>query len=173
MGVEIRVLPQGTLAVTVPYDRRIITALRRVPGRRWIQEDRIWLVPGTQRHSAHLLEELWATGLFRAPESPEYPHGKTHRPGPSPGSSGQENDKELLCQCRDAIQARHYSPRTEESYLQWVQRFLAFRDKSPPGQSRPLGGECLSHPPGCSEKGKRLYPKPGSVGPALLLSPRS
>lgn len=32
----------------------------------------------------------------------------------------------LLDQMRDALRARHYSPRTEETYLSWVARFIRF-----------------------------------------------
>ena len=32
----------------------------------------------------------------------------------------------LLAQVRTAIRTRHYSPRTEEAYVQWVRRFVRF-----------------------------------------------
>src|SRR5205809_6687854 len=32
----------------------------------------------------------------------------------------------LLTQLRVAIRTRHYSPRTEEAYVQWVRRFVRF-----------------------------------------------
>src|SRR5438093_11534830 len=32
----------------------------------------------------------------------------------------------LLTQLRTAIRTRHYSPRTEEAYVQWVRRFIRF-----------------------------------------------
>ena len=32
----------------------------------------------------------------------------------------------LLTQLRVAIRTRHYSPRTEEAYVQWVRRFIRF-----------------------------------------------
>ncbi|MDI1302665.1 MAG: integron integrase [bacterium] len=38
----------------------------------------------------------------------------------------------LLDQMRDAIRTRHYSIRTEESYLQWVRRFILFSGKRHP-----------------------------------------
>ncbi len=38
----------------------------------------------------------------------------------------------LLDQVRDAIQRRHYSPRTEESYVHWIKRFIFFSDKRHP-----------------------------------------
>ena len=38
----------------------------------------------------------------------------------------------LLDQVRDALRLRHYSLRTEESYLQWIKRFILFHNKRHP-----------------------------------------
>lgn len=38
----------------------------------------------------------------------------------------------LLDQVRDAIRVRHYSLRTEASYLQWIKRFILFHNKRHP-----------------------------------------
>ncbi|HZH41180.1 MAG TPA: phage integrase N-terminal SAM-like domain-containing protein, partial [Gemmatimonadales bacterium] len=34
----------------------------------------------------------------------------------------------LLNQLRRALRTRHYSPRTEEAYVQWVRRFVRFAE---------------------------------------------
>ena len=38
----------------------------------------------------------------------------------------------LLDQVRDALRVRHYSLRTEASYLQWIKRFILFHNKRHP-----------------------------------------
>ncbi|MGA7615798.1 MAG: integron integrase [Thermoanaerobaculia bacterium] len=38
----------------------------------------------------------------------------------------------LLDQVRDTIRAKHYSSRTEETYLQWIRRFILFHNKRHP-----------------------------------------
>ena len=38
----------------------------------------------------------------------------------------------LLAQVRDSIRARHYSLRTEETYLRWVRDFILFHGKRHP-----------------------------------------
>ena len=38
----------------------------------------------------------------------------------------------LLQQVRDAIRRKHYSPRTEESYVHWIRRFVHFHGKRHP-----------------------------------------
>src|SRR3989338_11648347 len=38
----------------------------------------------------------------------------------------------LLDQVRQAIRTRHYSPRTEETYVGWIKRFIFFHNKRHP-----------------------------------------
>lgn len=44
----------------------------------------------------------------------------------------QQRPKKLLDQVRDAIQLRHYSYRTEETYVQWIRRYILFHNKRHP-----------------------------------------
>jgi Phage integrase, N-terminal SAM-like domain len=39
----------------------------------------------------------------------------------------------LLDEVREAIRTRHYSPKTEESYVHWIKRFIFFHNKRHPG----------------------------------------
>ena len=39
---------------------------------------------------------------------------------------------QLLEQVRDAIRLRHYSYRTEQTYVQWIKRFIFFSNKRHP-----------------------------------------
>src|SRR5438132_3999130 len=48
----------------------------------------------------------------------------------NPSASPQK--PKLLDQVRQAIRTRHYSPRTEESYVHWIKRFIFFHDKRHP-----------------------------------------
>ena len=38
----------------------------------------------------------------------------------------------LLDRVRDAIRTRHYSPRTERTYVGWIRRFILFHQKRHP-----------------------------------------
>jgi integrase len=44
----------------------------------------------------------------------------------------QQPPKKLLDQVRDAIRLKHYAYRTEETYVQWIRRFILFHDKRHP-----------------------------------------
>jgi integron integrase len=56
------------------------------------------------------------------------------------GSSGEINaptpaaKPKLLDQVREAIRSRHYSPKTEESYVHWIKRFIFFHNKRHPAE---------------------------------------
>ncbi len=45
--------------------------------------------------------------------------------------SSSANPK-LLDQVRQAIRTRHYSPKTEESYVHWIKRFIFFHNRRHP-----------------------------------------
>jgi hypothetical protein len=40
--------------------------------------------------------------------------------------------KKLLDQLRDAIRLKHYSDRTEQTYVYWIRRFILFHHKRHP-----------------------------------------
>lgn len=44
----------------------------------------------------------------------------------------QQPPKKLLDQVRDAIRLKHYSYRTEETYVQWIRRYILFHHKRHP-----------------------------------------
>ncbi len=43
--------------------------------------------------------------------------------------------KKLLDRVRDAIRLKHYSYRTEETYVQWIKRYIFFHNKRHPQES--------------------------------------
>lgn len=44
----------------------------------------------------------------------------------------QPPPKKLLDQVRDAIRLKHYAYRTEETYVQWIRRYILFHHKRHP-----------------------------------------
>ncbi|MCG9889557.1 MAG: phage integrase N-terminal SAM-like domain-containing protein [Thermosynechococcaceae cyanobacterium MS004] len=43
-----------------------------------------------------------------------------------------EQPKKILDQLRDVLRLKHYSYRTEQSYVDWVYRFIVFHNKRHP-----------------------------------------
>lgn len=52
-------------------------------------------------------------------------------PHPIPPANGKPR---LLDRVREAIRARHYSPRTEDAYIAWIKRFIFFHNKRHPAE---------------------------------------
>lgn len=112
MVVSISEGEEGFLSVRVPFEPRLVQAIKRVPGRRWDGERKIWLIPDRHATADRLLQELYETGIFLA------------EPLPSP--KGPFSPDRLRLRYRGELEVRHYSPRTVEVYLQWLDRFLSF-----------------------------------------------
>jgi len=47
-----------------------------------------------------------------------------------------ERKRKLLDQVRDVIRLKHYSIRTEETYVMWIRRFILFHKKRHPKDMR-------------------------------------
>jgi integron integrase len=64
----------------------------------------------------------------------------------SPIPNNEPRPPKLLDQLREALRARHYSPRTEKAYCHWVARYIRFhRYRHPAGMVEPEINEFLTH----------------------------
>jgi len=52
----------------------------------------------------------------------------------NPGVAAATAKPKLLQLVRDAIRRKHYSPRTEDSYVHWIKRFVYFHGKRHPAE---------------------------------------
>jgi hypothetical protein len=60
----------------------------------------------------------------------------------------EHRPKRLLDQVRDAIRLKHYSIRTEESYVTWIKRYILFHNKRHPKEMTTAAIEAfLTHSP--------------------------
>jgi hypothetical protein len=63
------------------------------------------------------------------------------QPHESKGSlPAQPQGPRLLDRVREAIRRKHYSRRTEETYIHWIKRFIYFSGKRHPAQDNPREG---------------------------------
>jgi len=46
--------------------------------------------------------------------------------------TGDPPPRKLLDQVRDAIRVKHYSYKTEKTYVQWIKRYIFFHNKRHP-----------------------------------------
>jgi len=57
-----------------------------------------------------------------------------NQPAPTASAPSSTAKPKLLDQVRQAIRMRHYSPKTEESYVHWIKRFIFFHNKRHPAE---------------------------------------
>lgn len=106
-------LADGEIHLRLPYDPALVSAVKRLPGRRWDPVRRVWRLPDTAECRQALDREL---GL--APIAPKVaaPAGQS--------ASHPLDATETLSRFQEEIRLRGYSPRTRKVYLGHIRRFL-------------------------------------------------
>lgn len=100
------------------FNVTMLDAVRSVPGRRWNNDEKLWLIPNNKVASNELLRNIYATGLFNVEEM-----SVIHPPAQS-AMSGEKYIDHQIRKINEALTARHYSEHTKISYKKWVEDFL-------------------------------------------------
>ncbi len=100
------------------FNKQMLDAVRNVPGRRWNNDEKLWLIPNNKVASNELLRNIYATGLFNVEEM-----SVIHPPAQS-AMSGEKYIDHQIRKINEALTARHYSEHTKISYKKWVKDFL-------------------------------------------------
>ncbi len=110
----------GRLIVVLPYSAGRVAKIKTIPGRHWHGPEKYWSVPRKTGAVEHLLA-LFADDRLELDASLR--EGAPQPPRPSAGP--------LMDRVHAAIRARHFSPRTEETYAGWIRRFIASAGPQP------------------------------------------
>jgi site-specific recombinase XerD len=105
----------GFWHVSVPYCEPILAVLRTIPGRRWNQDQKKWIIPENLKNAQQLLNGLYATKLFDFIP-------RTIRPDNKENSDKQTES--MYNQYEDYLRYRNYSPRTIKLYRSQVKNFF-------------------------------------------------
>ena len=142
--IQIKPGAAGRLIVFFPYSAECVAKIKTVAGRRWHQEERYWTVPHTDGTLRHLLALLAGKPVEMDPSLRPVKVSDTSQTSGEPVNNQATNVK-LLDQVRSAVRARHYSHRTEKTYVGWIRRFLLFhRHRDPVAMSEEDVGHFLS-----------------------------
>lgn len=113
MQIEIKSYDKKNVAVkfTDGFNNEILNTVRTVSGRRWIDDEKIWIIPNDQNSLDRFMDNVYETGLF----------------------SWDENllVDESLEKMKDVLKAKNYSENTSETYIKWVKTFLNKYDSNP------------------------------------------
>ena len=99
----------------------MLEAVRNIPGRRWNNDEKLWLLPHNQTVVNQLLKNLYATGLFNAKEKEKE---KKHFCSNQTVPSGEKYIASQIRKVKEALTTRHYSEHTKTSYIKWIEDFL-------------------------------------------------
>ncbi|MCR5698741.1 MAG: integron integrase [Treponemataceae bacterium] len=119
MTVHVKPFNEQYFSVHFPdgFNEKMLNAVRAVPGRKWNNEKKLWLIPNTQVSNDALLKNLYELGDFNV-QVQETPIATKI---PSIETEEQREIKKLS----EALQTKHYSQRTIETYTKWMKEFLA------------------------------------------------
>jgi len=77
----------------------------------------------------------------------------------------------LIENVRNVIRMKHYSIRTEETYISWIKRYIFFHNKRHPSEMNTKGARCLRSIP--NTRALTFEEHPGKVGiRGAVLRPR-
>ncbi|MDR7486728.1 MAG: integron integrase [Armatimonadota bacterium] len=124
----IRIEPGDTdrLVVRLPYSPEGVAKIKTIPGRRWDPDGTYWTIPHTDGALARLRALFGGNPVEVDPALRTTGANGDHRASADAGTLETAPPACLLDRAHQALRARHYSHRTEQAYLAWITRFVAF-----------------------------------------------
>lgn len=109
----------NSVKLTNGFTPPLLDAIRKISGRIWNSENKIWLIPNTKKATQELLENLYNTGLFNYED--EEANKKESRETVFQEQTYLQKEIQNL---RSALKVRHYSELTSKRYTSWVKDFI-------------------------------------------------
>jgi integron integrase len=128
MGVSVSKDNTGNITVSFKYNLVFVEKVKTIPGHKWNPAEKRWTFP----NSNQILNQIFAA--FDGEEINIDPSLKTilsriqDDKWTDRGTQPEENlpDNPLFDKVRNLIRLKHYSIRTEETYLHWIKKYLLF-----------------------------------------------
>jgi integron integrase len=132
----IKIIPDipGRIKVTFPYNSEVVAKVKTVKARRWHADEKYWSFPDSKPVLNEILSALAGEALDIDPSF------GIEAPQQTASSDG------ILDQARHRIRLKHYSIKTEETYLHWIKKYLSFnKNYDPDAMGVPEIEAFLSH----------------------------
>lgn len=123
MIISIKVYDKNNLALSFSegFTRQVLNAVKSVPGRSYLPEKMLWLIPDTIYSVSLLLSNLYQTGLFNWENARQEKKNET---------LFLEKVNDEIQKVETALKTRRYSANTIMRYKKWVSDFLAVNKNS-------------------------------------------
>jgi hypothetical protein len=105
---------QGEIHVVFPYSPRAVATIKTIGGGRWHPEERYWSFPNSRETLDRIISAFTGQELQIDPCLRSF------------------SRDDLVEKVRALIRTKHYSIRTEKSYLPWVRRYLDYHQNRDP-----------------------------------------
>jgi integron integrase len=124
----------GRIKVTFPYNPGVVAKVKTVKTRKWHADEKYWSFPDSKPVLKEILSALAGETLDIDPTL-----------GMSPPQVPFDIDA-LLDRVREVVRLKHYSIRTEDTYLHWISRYLVFhKNRDPKAMAAPEVEAFLSY----------------------------
>ena len=134
MGVILSKDNSGNITVAFRYNPVYVEKVKNIPGHKWNQEKKYWTFPDSSQILNQILtsfagQKIDIDPTLQIPASDAKDESKTD-------SVAQPEEtlpySPLFEKARNLIRLKHYSIRTEKSYLPWIQRYMIFHNNKNP-----------------------------------------
>ena len=133
----------GRFKMTFSYNPEYVGKVKTIMGHRWHPEGKYWSFPNSKLVLNEILSAFGGQELDIDPSlqtliSQNQRERSTHHrplqkePSPTHGQGTAREDNLLVNRVRDLIRLKHYSIRTEKSYLSWILRYITFHNEQDP-----------------------------------------
>jgi integron integrase len=128
LGVIVSKDNTGNITVAFKYDPLFVEKVKTIPGHKWNPDKKYWSFPNSNQILNQILsafngEEIDIDPSLKAIISQVQDDKRTDH-GARPGENLPDNT--LFDKVRNLIRLKHYSIRTEETYLHWIKKYLLF-----------------------------------------------
>jgi len=119
--IQITKIEKGRMAVQFPYSPERVAAIKKIPGREWHPERKVWSVPFSLK-AVEQIQKLFSEDYLAISETVRsvFPELPSDQISPVLGALDEE------------IRLRGYSPNTRDNYRLHMLRFLGWLRKIPP-----------------------------------------
>lgn len=135
MGVVVSKANTGDITVSFKYDPFFVEKIKTIPGHKWNQEKKYWSFPNSRQILDKILSAFAGEDLDIDPSLrlfiSETQGEKSADTNPVTITNPSLIDQ-LINRFHYLIRLKHYSIKTEKTYLHWIMRYLAFHDNCDP-----------------------------------------
>ncbi len=111
MNIKIKALNRDYLQISIPPHPKLISSMRKVPGRKWSPEKKVWIIRDSDSNLQLFLAEIYKLGSFNAPETEE-------------PITTQNTLQTALQKTVRYMKLKEYSTRTVEAYTNQIEWFF-------------------------------------------------